>query len=71
MKALFLLCFPPTVVFSLTVLTDDTIHDAVEDLRINKDDAVAIYGNITKWNTTQVTNMDKLFYFKTYHRSST
>jgi hypothetical protein len=61
MKTLFLLCLLPTVVFSLKVLTNQNIDDAVEDWIDNPDDAVAMYGNITKWNTTEVTSMSTLF----------
>ena len=61
MKALFLLCLLSKVVFSLKVLTNQNIDDAVEDWIDNPDDAVAMYGNITKWNTTEVTSMSTLF----------
>ena len=60
-KALFLLCLLSKVVFSLKVLTNQNIDDAVEDWIDNPDDAVAMYGNITKWNTTEVTSMSTLF----------
>jgi surface protein len=62
MKALFFLSLLPAVVFSFEVLTDSNIKQAVKQWIDNPDDALDMYGEISLWDTSQVTNMNSLFY---------
>ena len=43
-------------------INDDTIHKAVKEWSKNPDKAKIKYGHISKWDTSQVTSMRKLFY---------
>lgn len=43
-------------------INDDTIHKAVKEWSKNPDKAEIKYGHISKWDTSKVTNMRKLFY---------
>ena len=47
--------------WNVKVLTDSNIHLAVRGWIGNPDDAFTMYGNITKWITSQVTRMHRLF----------
>ena len=45
-----------------TKINDDTIYKAVKDWSKNPENAEHKYGHISKWDTSKVTNMRKLFY---------
>jgi len=62
MKALFFLSLLPAVVFSFEAITDDNIKQAVKEWIDNPDDALDMYGEISLWDTSQVTDMIALFY---------
>ena len=46
------------------IRSDDDIKDAVNKWCKDPAEATVEYGHISKWNTTMVTNMNKLFYDK-------
>jgi hypothetical protein len=43
------------------VRTDEDIHSAVQLWCSNHDEAIIIYGHISFWDTSLVTNMNELF----------
>jgi len=45
--------------FRKKVFDDDTIREAVELYCTNKDEAITKYGEISTWDTSNVTNMKK------------
>ena len=47
-------------------INDDTIYKAVKEWSKNPDKAEIKYGHISKWDTSKVTSMRKLFYKNTY-----
>ena len=52
---------PPPPPVSPT-LTNQTIREAVSLWMSNKDNAIRIYGHISNWNVSNVTDMTSLFY---------
>ena len=53
----------------IPVLTDDNIHQVVNDWcegGKSKENIEAMYGHISKWDVSRVTNMSKLFHIKEY-----
>jgi surface protein len=51
-----------SVALSFSALNDSTIFNAVDAWLFNKSDATLIYGPMSTWNTSLVTNMADLFY---------
>ena len=47
---------------TILIRTDEHIYQAVEDWFNNRDEAEYIYGHISDWDTSAVTNMQSLFY---------
>ena len=45
----------------MEVLTNDNIKDAVNLWCDNEDHAIEIYGNISEWDVSRVTDMSHLF----------
>ena len=45
----------------VTPLTDDNIYDAVKAWCNDSDSAAVVYGNISAWDTSEVTDMSWLF----------
>ena len=43
------------------IITDSDIYQAVEKLYYDRTKALKTYGHISEWNTSQVTNMKRLF----------
>ena len=62
MKKLILLLFIPLVSFGQTPITDANIHDAVDLWMSNQTSAESEYGNISNWDTSNITDMSYLFY---------
>ena len=46
---------------TILIRTDDHIYQAVKDWISNRDEAEYIYGHISDWDTSAVTNMQSLF----------
>ena len=49
----------------LTPITQDNIHEAVDAWCLNPDSTEAIYGHISYWDVSNITNMSELFRDKT------
>jgi hypothetical protein len=68
-KGLLLLSRPEIFVMILkgflydpkNIRTDEDIHSAVQLWYSNRDEAIIIYGHISFWDTSLVTNMNELF----------
>ena len=61
MKKLLLLLIVPFLSFGQTPITDDNIHDAVDEWLADPLLAEETYGHISEWDVSSVTNMNYLF----------
>ena len=62
--AFFIMLFIPGVTFAQTPITQDNIQEAVDAWCLNPDSTEAIYGHISDWDVSLITDMSGLFQLK-------